>query len=184
VISRTREEGEARTSSLQRCFNFSYRFVVGHVAVPRGTSLSTWPSIEWHSSLSFQLEDFPSAPPAELAGSEDPTADFLARERAILGDDFGAFSSTTPDAAAASAAAPTSSAPAAIDVFPELTSPEPTSADPQRSSFVSSFERDVEDIKPPAPHVSVTADDEVAAFEDQFPEVPTEPSAPPAQVSP
>jgi Clathrin light chain len=130
----------------------------------------------------FQLEDFPSASVGGGLGSDDPTADFLARERAILGDDFGGFSAedgfgstaTIPDAVPSVTAATSS----ANDLFPELTSPEPTTAEPQRSSFVSSFERDVEDIHPPAlPHVSITGNDEVAAFEDQFPEIPSE-SAP------
>jgi hypothetical protein len=137
------------------------------------------------TTLHPQLEDFPSASAGgEFAStSDDPTADFLARERAILGDDFGGFS--TPDGlgdTATSQPSATASTPAGNDTFPELTSPEPTSADHQRSSFVSSFERDVEDVHTSAPpHVSITGDDELAAFEDQFPEVPTE-SAPPQQV--
>jgi hypothetical protein len=85
--------------------------------------------------------------------------DFLARERALLGDDATAFGG-----------APTQSA-HQPEQHEDLLSPPPA----QGARFdISSFERDDDPPARQPSNVSVTAHDDVSAFESQFPEVETE----------
>lgn len=117
------------------------------------------------------------------SASSDPTSDFLAREKAILGDEFGAAGSTSQSF--------DKDFEASASAFPDL------DGDSHTGSGLDDFVAAAPAVAPVAKgpyeggmgatsqsHVSVTGHDELAAFENEYPAVEFESAAPaPAPVA-
>ncbi|RSH81957.1 uncharacterized protein EHS24_008156 [Apiotrichum porosum] len=112
--------------------------------------------------------------------SDDPTADFLAREKAILGEDADLFASGE-----------TPTAPAGIDAFPDLTSPVEAApiASPTKPSGIDAFPA-LEDEFVGSSEVRVTGnvglgeDPEREQFESAFPDLSSDVSSAPVAPKP
>ncbi|KDQ11961.1 hypothetical protein BOTBODRAFT_67652 [Botryobasidium botryosum FD-172 SS1] len=107
--------------------------------------------------------------------------DFLAREAAILGSNFdSAFSSGGPGGGSGGAEIDFDRAAAAfpdIDLDGDVPAPPPASS--QNQNFSASSDGFDFDFDQPAPAVKVTGDDELDAFESQFPELGDSYASPP-----
>lgn len=124
------------------------------------------------------------------SAASDPTSDFLAREKAILGDEFGASGSTSQSF--------DKDFQASASAFPDLDAPASGSGDDDGldDDFVAAAAAPTVApvVKGPyegglgstgsQPHVSITGHDDLAAFENEYPAVEIESAAPAPRAAP